>query len=409
MTLKDSLAHLGTSPTDAEWATISERSASDRSWYFVVISTGIVCAPGCPARSPHRERVRIVASVGEAVRAGARACLRCRPTEAAWLARTPRSGLPTATVMPEPSRVVSAITDRLAAAVEAGAAAPSDRELAAEAGVSERRLRLLFREVLGVTPRSWVAARRAETLRARLSGGGGGVLSAVFDAGYESASTAYEAASGDLGMPPARYRAGGEGIGIRWTLAPIPNGLAIVAATDRGLCAVRLGDQAESLEAELRCEFPRAGIVRDDLGLASVASLVSDLAFGQPRPEASTLPLDVHATAFRRRVWEALRAIPRGETRSYTQVAAAVGAPGAARAVGAACAANPVAIVVPCHRVVGVDGSLHGYAYGLERKRQLLDSERPARDLRGLPKQRSSRVREVKSCQAPLQTSVSDH
>jgi AraC family transcriptional regulator of adaptative response/methylated-DNA-[protein]-cysteine methyltransferase len=154
--------------------------------------------------------------------------------------------------------------------------------------------------------------------------------------------------------------------------------MALVAATDRGLCAVRLGREQVALESELRAEFPRAAVTRDDKGMAEMAALVSDLAVGRPRPDVSDLPIDVHATAFRRRVWEALRRIPAGETRSYGQVAAAIGAPKAARAVGAACGANPVAIVVPCHRVLASDGSLHGYAYGLARKRQLLDAERGA-------------------------------
>jgi len=179
-------------------------------------------------------------------------------------------------------------------------------------------------------------------------------------------------------MAPGRYRAGAAGETIRWTVAAIPDGLALVAATARGLCAVRLGDDADALASELRTEFPGADLVRDDTALASVASVVSDLAVGHKRPDADALPLDVHATAFRRRVWEALRRIPAGETRSYAQVAAAVGAPGAARAVGSACAANPVAVLVPCHRVIGSDGSLHGYAYGLARKRQLLDAEAEA-------------------------------
>jgi AraC family transcriptional regulator of adaptative response/methylated-DNA-[protein]-cysteine methyltransferase len=227
---------------------------------------------------------------------------------------------------------------------------------------------------LGVTPRAWVSARRAEQLRSRLADGHD-VTAALYDSGYGSASAAYEAANGELGMAPGRYRGGAPGESIRWTIAPIPDGVALVAATERGLCAVRLGHDAESLAAELRAEFPLATLARDDAALKDVATVVADLAAGRRRPEADTLPLDVHATAFRRRVWEALRRIPFGETRSYGQIAVAVGSPGAARAVGTACAENPVAVVVPCHRVVGSDGSLHGYAYGLARKRQLLDAE----------------------------------
>jgi AraC family transcriptional regulator of adaptative response/methylated-DNA-[protein]-cysteine methyltransferase len=211
-------------------------------------------------------------------------------------------------------------------------------------------------------------------MRSRLAGGQD-VTGALYDAGYGSSSVAYQAANGELGMAPGRFRNGADGESIRWTIAPIPEGVALVAATARGLCAVRLGRAADGLEAELRREFPRATLARDDASLADLAALVSDLAAGRRRPDADTLPLDVHATAFRRRVWEALRRIPAGETRSYGQVAAAVGAPGAARAVGTACAQNPVAVVVPCHRVVGAHGSMGGYAYGLARKRQLLEAE----------------------------------
>ena len=263
---------------------------------------------------------------------------------------------------------------RLTAAVTSGDEAPTERDLAGELQVPERRLRELFRESLGVTPRAWLSARRAEMLRSRLADGQD-VTAALYDAGYGSSSAAYEAANGELGMAPGRYRGGAAGESIRWTITPIPEGVALVAATARGLCSVRLGHDADALEAELGAEFPRATLARDDDALADVAAIVADLAVGRPRPEADTLPLDVHATAFRRRVWEALRRIPFGETRSYEEIAAAVGAPGAARAVGTACAQNPVPVVVPCHRVVRSDGSLHGYASGLARKRQLLDAE----------------------------------
>jgi AraC family transcriptional regulator of adaptative response/methylated-DNA-[protein]-cysteine methyltransferase len=360
----------GRAPTDTEWAAISSRRASP-SFLFVVTSTGIVCTPGCPARTPGRDRIRVVSGLDEGLAAGARPCLRCRPDRLFG-----SSAAPDPTARPETDPVQAAV-GRLAAALEAGDDAPTDRELAAELRLPERRLRALFRRSLGVTPRAWLAARRAEMLRSRLAGGQA-VTAALYDAGYGSSSAAYEAANGELGMAPGRYRTGAAGESIRWTIAPIPEGVALVAATDRGLCAVRLGHDANSLAAELRAEFPHAALSRDDAALSEAASIVSDLAAGRRRREAETLPLDVHATAFRRRVWEELRRIPFGETRSYGQIAAAVGAPGAARAVGTACATNPVAVVVPCHRVVASDGSLGGYAYGLARKRQLLDAEASA-------------------------------
>jgi AraC family transcriptional regulator, regulatory protein of adaptative response / methylated-DNA-[protein]-cysteine methyltransferase len=362
----------GAAPTDAQWEMIvARRPEPGTTWMLLVTSTGIACLPGCAARTPGRDRVRIVASLAEALAAGARLCLRCHPERrAAGAGSGAGSGAGGAAGDPVDVSVAA-----LTSAFDSDDEIPGDRALAGAAGIPERRLRELFRERLGVTPRGWVAARRAERLRAHL-GDGRDVLGALFDAGYGSSSAAYEAAGSDLGMPPGRYRTGGAGERVRWTATQIPDGVALVAATDRGLCAVRLGSEPETLESELRAEFPRAHIARDDSGMADLAALVSDLAIGRPRPEVSGLPLDVHATAFRRRVWEALRRIPAGETRSYGEVAAAIGAPRAARAVGAACGANPVAVVVPCHRVIAADGSLHGYAYGLARKRQLLDAER---------------------------------
>jgi AraC family transcriptional regulator of adaptative response/methylated-DNA-[protein]-cysteine methyltransferase len=367
------LVAVGRPATDAEWAAISSRRAA-RPFLFVVTSTGIICTPGCPARTPGRDRTRVVDGLEAGYAVGARACLRCRPDRlfGSTSSSTPaRAGAVDGTSSADP---VQAVVARLTAALADGDDIPTERELAGQLEMPERRLRELFRHSLGITPRAWLSARRAEMLRSRLAGGQG-VTSALYDAGYGSSSAAYEAANGVLGMAPGRYRTGAAGESIRWTVAPIPEGVALVAATARGLCSVRLGHETESLASDLRAEFPHAALARDDAALSGVASIVSDLANGRRRPEADTLPLDVHATAFRRRVWEALRRIPFGETRSYGEIAAAVGAPGAARAVGTACAQNPIPVVVPCHRVVGSDGSLHGYAYGLARKRQLLDAE----------------------------------
>ena len=355
---------IGRPPTDIEWSAVSNRVGADR-FLFVVASTGIICTPGCPARTPGRERIRVIGRVDEGLTAGARACLRCHPD------RLVESGPKAAADKPDP---VVRVVEMMSAALAAGDEPPTDRDLAAEVELPERKLRDVFRQSLGVTPRSWLAARRAETLRTKLADGED-VTAALYDSGYGSASAAYEAANGELGMAPGRYRTGAAGESIRWTIAPIPQGVALVAATERGLCAVRLGSDAETLAAEVRAEFPLAAVTRDDLALAGLSSIVADLAIGRRRPEVDTLPLDVHATAFRRRVWEALRRIPAGETRSYGQIAAEVGAPKAARAVGTACATNPVAIVVPCHRVVASNGKLGGYAYGLARKRQLLAAE----------------------------------
>ncbi len=368
MNFSQRLAAVGRLPTDAEWAAITGRRSSPP-FLFIVTSTGILCTPGCPARTPGRDRIRVVSSPTEGLDVGARACLRCRPDRLFGFEAPER----TADVR-EPKEIVKRAIERLGAALTAGDDAPTDRHLAAELSIPERRLREVFRETLGVTPRAWVSARLAEHLRTKLSDGQD-VTAALYDVGYGSSSAAYEAANGGLGMTPGRYRAGAPGESIRWTIAPIPEGIALVGATERGLCSVLMGHDEKALADELHSEFPLASIARDDTALADLAGIVSDLAVGRRRPEADTLPLDVHATAFRRRVWEALRRIPMGQVRSYGEIAQEVGAPRAARAVGTACATNPIPIVVPCHRVVAANGKLGGYSGGLARKRQLLAAE----------------------------------
>jgi AraC family transcriptional regulator, regulatory protein of adaptative response / methylated-DNA-[protein]-cysteine methyltransferase len=381
MNFSQRLAAVGRQPTDAEWAAIAGRRSAPP-FLFLVTSTGILCTPGCPARTPGRDRIRVVGGPDEGLAVGARACLRCRPDRLFGFEGPDRS-----VDDRSPKQIVGLAIERLGSALESGDEAPSDRELAAALSIPERRLRELFRETLGVTPRAWVAARRAEHLRERLSDGQG-VTAALYDAGYGSSSAAYEAANGGLGMTPGRYRAGAAGESIRWTIAPIPEGVALVAATERGLCSVLMGHDESALTTELHEEFPYAEVARDDAAMADLAGLVSDLAVGRRRPDADTLPLDVHTTAFRRRVWEALRRIPAGQTRSYGQIAEEVGAPRAARAVGTACATNPIPIVVPCHRVVAANGKLGGYSGGLARKRQLLAAEAGATAEPGIERER---------------------
>ena len=283
MNQRQRLGQIGAAPTDEQWAVISERRPEPgTTWLLVVTSTGVACLPGCAARTPGRDRVRIVASLDEALAAGARPCLRCHPERQSGAGSAAQRVAATRTER----EAVEATVGKLAAAFTSGDDIPGDRELAAAVGLSERRLREIFRERLGVTPRGWVSARRSERLRAHLAGGRD-VLGALFDAGYGSSSAAYEAAGGELGMAPGRYRTGGVGERIRWTATPIPDGVALVATTERGLCTVRLGKEPAALESELRAEFPRATVTRDDPGMAEMASLVSDLAVGRPRPEVS--------------------------------------------------------------------------------------------------------------------------
>lgn len=250
---------------------------------------------------------------------------------------------------------------------------PSLATLSRRIGYSPYHLHRMFQRVTGVTPRQYAEALRARRLRGGLRAGTP-VTQALYDAGFGSASRLYERAPSELGMTPAAYRRGGRGIAVTYALARSPLGMLLVAITPRGVCAVRLGDSAAALERGLEREFPNAARERDDARLRSVVRRVLARLDGS-RPDAR-LPLDIRATAFQRRVWRALCAIPRGQTRSYGEIARAIGRPRAARAVGHACAANPVALVIPCHRAVRSDGTMGGYAWGVGRKRKLLERER---------------------------------
>lgn len=250
---------------------------------------------------------------------------------------------------------------------------PTLEVLGATLGVSPGHLQRTFKRVMGVSPRQYAAARRLERLKGALREGDT-VTNALYEAGYGSSSRLYEAAPGDLGMTPGAYRRGGKGMRIAYTIVDCALGLLLVGATERGVCAVSLGDDGERLGRVLREEYPAAEIQRDDVGLAGwVDPIVRHLAGEEPNLD---LPIDVQATAFQRRVWEALRKIPYGQTRSYRAIAEELGQPTAFRAVARACATNPVAVVVPCHRVVRSDGSLGGYRWGLQRKAALLEQEK---------------------------------
>lgn len=245
-------------------------------------------------------------------------------------------------------------------------------DLGMRVGLSPYHLQRVFKRVMGITPRQYTEARRLDAFKTQVRGGAT-VTDALYGAGYGSSSRLYERSNGQLGMTPATYGKGGKGMHIHYTVVDCPLGRLLVAATTRGVCAVSLGDTPEYLEAELRADYPAAEITRDDDSLGEwVAALVAYLEGQEPHLD---LPLDVQATAFQWRVWQVLRAIPPGETRSYGEIARIVGSPGAARAVGSACANNPVALVIPCHRAVREDGSLGGYRWGLARKEALLRQE----------------------------------
>jgi AraC family transcriptional regulator, regulatory protein of adaptative response / methylated-DNA-[protein]-cysteine methyltransferase len=347
------------------WAAVAARDRRyDGRFVYAVRTTGVYCRPSCPSRRPAPANVVFYDDAADAERAGFRACKRCQP------------------------RAKGAVTG--AAAAVRGAAAFIDAHvderitlatLARQAGLSPFHLQRVFRRELGVTPREYQQARRLDRLRAQLRRGET-VSRATYEAGFGSPSRVYEQAGPRLGMTPAVYRRGGEGLRIRFAIVLSPLGHLLVAASQNGICAVSLGDNHVQLEQRLRDEFPRAVIEPGEDGpLATLAGRV--LAHIRGEGPAHDLPLDVRGTAFQQLVWRTLLAIPYGETRSYAQIAAAIGQPTAMRAVAQACAANPVAIVIPCHRVVRSDGGLGGYAGGVERKERLLAIESGAQRTTG--------------------------
>jgi AraC family transcriptional regulator of adaptative response/methylated-DNA-[protein]-cysteine methyltransferase len=345
---------------DAAWRAVSDHDRTqDGRFVYGVTSTRIFCRPSCPSRRPRRDRVRFFATPAEAETHGFRACKRCRPVEISTT-----------------SAAEQAIRRSLAYLDQHGEERISLTHLAKVAGLSPFHLQRTFKRLVGLSPREYLAARRADRLRSGLRGPGT-VSRAVYEAGFGSSSRVYEGAPRFLGMTPGTYRKGGEGMDIRYTIVDSPYGRLLVGATDRGVCSVILGDREATLARDLATQFPNATRTRVDEGDAWLARLVRHVAQQVKRPGAvESIPLDLHGTAFQYRVWEALVAIPPGETRTYTQLARQVGKPRAVRAVASACAANRVAVVVPCHRVIRSDGSLGGYRWGLPRKEALLRQER---------------------------------
>lgn len=348
--------------TDAEhaWTAVLARDGRfDGRFVYAVRTTGVYCRPSCGSRRPHRDNVLFFAGPAAAEADGFRPCRRCRPSGDRADDRDARAV----------QRACRLLDDHLEAP-------PTLRALGSAVGMSPWHLQRVFRRLVGLTPRGYVEAQRLARFRARLRAGET-VSRAVYSAGYGSGRAVYEGGQGMLGMTPGAYRRGGAGLRIRWTVAPSPLGLVLVAATDQGVCAVQLGDDHARLGAALRHEFPAAELVSDAEGMqAWVAAVVARVA---GEPGGDDVPLDVQATAFQWRVWTALRAIPPGQTRTYSELARELGLPRGARAVARACASNPVAVVVPCHRIVRSDGELGGYRWGLERKAALLARERQAK------------------------------
>ena len=347
---------------DAMWAaTLARDAAYNGAFVFAVRSTGIYCRPTCPSRRPHREQVSFYVAPAQAEAAGYRACKRCHP----------------ASQTPTPP-VALADIQRLCAYIDAHLDETLTlRQLSDQAHISPFHLQRVFKQIVGVSPRQYVEARRLGRLKNALQAGDD-VLTAQYAAGFSSSSRVYEHAADHLGMTPGAYRRGAQAQTISYTLADSSLGRLLVARTARGLCAIRMGEDDDDLLAGLAREFPAASLQHDDANMTETVSAIANYVAGQ-QPTLD-LPLDVRATAFQRRVWEALQAIPYGETRSYRQIAEAIGQPGAVRAVGQACASNPVAPVIPCHRALRSDGGLGGYRWGLARKRTLLAGEQAAGD-----------------------------
>jgi AraC family transcriptional regulator of adaptative response/methylated-DNA-[protein]-cysteine methyltransferase len=346
------------------WNAVLSRDASrDGSFVFAVRSTGIYCRPSCPARRPRREQVRFFQLPEAAEQAGFRACRRCHPRRAQTA--DPRIDLV--------RRICHAIDDHDEEPLTL-------KTLSTETGVSAHHLQRTFKTIMGITPRQYAESRRLDQFKANVKRGAS-VTDAMYDAGYGSSRGLYEKSSERLGMTPATYGRGGQGMRIVYTIAGSSLGRVLVAATERGVCSVALGDADSELITALFAEYPNASIdSRDTLISPSLnlwlSRILEHLEGESPRID---LPLDIQATAFQRRVWEELQRIPLGGTRSYQEIAEAIGKPKAVRAVAGACAANHVALVIPCHRVIRADKKLGGYRWGLKRKKTLLAAEQQGR------------------------------
>jgi len=340
---------------DERWEAVRARDArADGTFVFAVRTTGVYCRPHCAARRPLRANVEFF-ETGEAARAaGYRACKRCKP-----------DGVST-------EHELVALVDRACRTIEAAEITPSLAELAAAAGKSPFYFQRTFKRIVGVSPREYAAAKRAEHLRSALSAHAR-VTDAVYDAGFGSSSRVYSLAASTLGMTPSAFRDGGRGERVRYAVVETAFGWIAIAVTQRGVAAIELHDSRDAARARIAERFAAADLAEDQTELRDVLDAI--LRYIERPAAGLDLPLDVQGTAFARRVWRALTQLAPGETASYTQIAQAIGRPGAARAVAAACAANPVALAIPCHRVVPASGGTGGYRWGAGRKRALLAAE----------------------------------
>ncbi len=340
---------------DPRWAAVVARDPkADERFFYSVRTTGVFCRPSCPSRRARPENVRFHGTREEAIQAGFRPCKRCRPDQRPMDRRQARS------------------IQRACRLIEAAGQPLKLAQLAKQVNLSAYHFHRLFKQMTGLTPRAYALAQRSRRVRSGLQRDAT-VTDAMLDAGYNSNGRFYEAAPGMLGMTPGQFRKGGADVEIRFAVGECSLGSVLVAMSTRGVCAILLGDDAEALARDLQDRFPRARLIGGDRGfertVAQVVGFIDDPRVGLD------LPLDVRGTAFQQRVWQALRRIPAGRTLSYAQLARRIGSPAAVRAVAGACAANALAVAIPCHRVVRSDGALSGYRWGVERKRSLLALE----------------------------------
>ncbi|KQZ77705.1 6-O-methylguanine DNA methyltransferase [Rhodanobacter sp. Root561] len=344
--------------SDPRWAALQARDAgADGSFFYSVRTTGVYCRPSCAARPARPGNVAFHDSAAAAERAGFRPCKRCKPDQLS---------------LQEQHAAMVTGACRL---IENAETAPTLEQLAKPTGLSPFHFHRIFKAIAGVTPKQYAAAHRAGRVRSEL-GRGSSVTEAIFDAGYNASSRFYESSNQLLGMTPSSYRAGGVDHDIRFAIGECSLGAILVAQSQRGVCAILFGDDPDTLARDLQDRFPRANLIGGDRAFEQLVATV--VGFVEAPALGLDLPLDVRGTAFQQRVWRALRDIPAGATVSYSEIAQRIGSPRAVRAVAGACAANMLAVAIPCHRVVRNDGGLSGYRWGVERKRALLAREAKA-------------------------------
>ncbi|MCI5044538.1 MAG: bifunctional DNA-binding transcriptional regulator/O6-methylguanine-DNA methyltransferase Ada [Aquisalinus sp.] len=343
---------------DARWKAICSRDVTAEGAFWVAVrTTGVYCRPGCPARLPRRENVDFYETQAAARAAGFRPCKRCQPDDPPLAERQAR------------------LVARAANMIEQAETPPTLDELSNQIGVSPHHLHRLFKAQLGITPKQYATAKRARKLQAALAAGTR-VTDAVYDAGFNAPSRMYEQSVPRLGMTPGRARQKGQGEEVRFTLAESWLGRTLVAATEKGICSIQFGETDEEMMDALRACFPLADFTEAETGSAYADWVEQTLAFIEKPLVAPSMPLDVRGTAFQEQVWRALMRVQPGETRTYGEIAKSIGKPKAVRAVASACGANRLAVVIPCHRIIGKDGAMSGYRWGIKRKEQLLERER---------------------------------